>query len=166
MTKTGHVLTITKLDHDPITSCSMKQSTGSVSIVDKDLDNQRGEILQEDLINNNDIVKSDKILLDECEINNNSKINNKNNNVNVNYKNTTGSDILDDKTVITKPIKVKILGFEFDSPLKWDNITGIVIIHSLFVYSLICRRPMPQYYQTYLWGNVLTIIFLLFFIFH
>lgn len=125
MTKTDQVNTITKLANN-----------ATVNIVDADYDRQKCEIVQEDLQNNNEIKSG--ILCD--------------------YKYELGesksSDQLDQEPVFTlPPKKTKFLWMEFDAPLKWDNISGIIIIHALFIYSMVCSEPLPKFWQTYLWGK-------------
>lgn len=126
MTKTDQVTTITKL-----------AKNATVNIVDADYDRQKCEIVQEDLQNNNEIKSG--ILCD--------------------YKYEAGKvenqpAVLDDDAVFSlPPKKTKFLWMEFDAPLKWDNISGIIIIHALFVYSMVCQEPLPKFWQTYLWGK-------------
>lgn len=125
MTKTDQVTTITKL-----------AKNATVNIVE--YDRQKFEIVQEDLQNNNEIKCG--ILCD--------------------YKYEVGTTddqpaiIADEQSVFSlPPKKTKFLWMEFDAPLKWDNISGIIIIHSLFIYSMVCQRPLPKFWQTYLWGK-------------
>lgn len=129
MTKTDQVTTITKMARN-----------ATVNIVDADYDRQKCEIVQEDLQNNNEIKCG--ILCD--------------------YKYEAGKTIIEDQAAATiddqdvfslPPKKTRFLWMEFDAPLKWDNISGIIIIHSLFVYSMTCQRPLPKFWQTYLWGK-------------
>ncbi len=40
-----------------------------------------------------------------------------------------------------------------NAKLKWDNIIGIVIIHTMFLYSFIHWRHIPTNIMTYLWGK-------------
>lgn len=137
MTKTGHVATITQLEHE-IKQNVVKNNT--VNIVDNDYDRQKCEIVQEDLLNNNEIQgvvlcdsKYDLVLDSQGR--------------------PTGTIAADNAPVQTG--KYNYFGFEFDSKLKWDNIIGIVIIHLLFVYTMLCSHSLPRLYQTYLWGKYL-----------
>lgn len=137
MTKTGHVATITQLEHE-IEQNVVKNNT--VNIVDNDYDRQKCEIVQEDLLNNNEI--KGVVLCDskyDLVLDSNGR--------------PTGTVPADIAPVQAE--KYKYFGFEFDSKLKWDNITGIVIIHLLFVYTMLCSHPLPRMYQTYLWGKYL-----------
>lgn len=125
MTKTDQVTTITKL-----------AKNATVNIVDNDYDQQKCEIVQEDLQNNNEIKCG--VLCD--------------------YKYEAGTpkstEQLANEPVLTlPPKKTTFLWMEFDAPLKWDNISGIIIIHALFVYSMVCQEPLPRYWQTYAWGK-------------
>lgn len=134
MTKTDQVTTITQFENE-INEKFAKNAT--VNIVDNDYDQQKCEIVQEDLQNNNEIKCG--VLCD--------------------YKYELGKPINQQTLDASPPFstvplkKTKFLGFEFDAPLKWDNISGIVIIHSLLIYSVFCREPLPRHYQTYLWGK-------------
>lgn len=127
MTKTDLGTTITKV-----------AKNATVNIVDADYDRQKCEIVQEDLQNNNEIKCG--ILCD--------------------YKYEAGKSqaaeeqLADDEPVFTLPAKkTKFLWMEFDAPLKWDNISGIIIIHALFIYSMVCQHSLPKFWQTYLWGK-------------
>lgn len=135
MTKTGHVATITQLEHE-IKQNVVKNNT--VNIVDNDYDRQKCEIVQEDLLNNNEI--KGVVLCDskyDLVLDSNGR--------------PTGTVVADIPPAQAE--KYKYFGFEFDSKLKWDNIIGIVIIHLLFVYTMVCSHPLPRMYQTYLWGK-------------
>lgn len=125
MTKTDQVTTITKL-----------AKNATVNIVDADYDRQKCEIVQEDLQNNNEIKCG--ILCDYKYEAGKSK---------------AGEQLETDPVFILQPKKTRFLWMEFDAPLKWDNISGIIIIHSLFVYSMVCQEPLPKFWQTYLWGK-------------
>lgn len=127
MTKTDQVTTITQLK---------LTKNATVNIVDADYDQQKCEIVQEDLQNNNEIKCG--VLCD--------------------YKYEAGksksTDQLINEPILTlPPKKTQFLWMEFDAPLKWDNISGIIIIHSLFIYSMVCLEPLPKYWQTYAWGK-------------
>lgn len=148
MTKTGHVATITQLEHE-IEQNVVKNNT--VNIVDNDYDRQKCEIVQEDLLNNNEI--KGVVLCDskyDLVLDSNGR--------------PTGTVPADIAPVQAE--KYKYFGFEFDSKLKWDNITGIVIIHLLFVYTMVSSHPLPRLYQTYLWGKYLPFHYLLYFLFY
>lgn len=41
-----------------------------------------------------------------------------------------------------------------NAKLKWDNIIGIVIIHTMFLYSFLHWRHIPTNIMTYLWGKL------------
>lgn len=45
-----------------------------------------------------------------------------------------------------------------NAKLKWDNIIGIVIIHTLFVYSFLHWRNIPTHIMTYVWGKSLLLL--------
>lgn len=144
MTKTNQVTTITQLENEFHEKLA---KNATVNILDADYDRQKCEIVQEDLQNNNEIKCG--VLCD--------------------YKYELGQpDPL--KTTSDEPAKPKryrALGLkflEFDAPLKWDNISGIIIIHSLFIYSMVCCEPLPKYYQSYLWGKYSFHYFLFFFL--
>lgn len=124
MTKTDQVTTITTVANN-----------ATVNIVDADYDRQKCEIVQEDLQNNNEIKSG--ILCD--------------------YKYELAeakAEVADEPVFSLPPKKTKFLWMEFDAPLKWDNISGIIIIHSLFIYSMVCQEPLPKFWQTYLWGEL------------
>lgn len=40
-----------------------------------------------------------------------------------------------------------------NAKLKWDNIIGIVVIHSMFLYTFLHWRHIPTNIMTYLWGK-------------
>lgn len=40
-----------------------------------------------------------------------------------------------------------------NAKLKWDNIIGIVVIHTMFLYSLLHFRQIPTNILTYIWGK-------------
>lgn len=134
MTKTDQVTTITQLENE-INEKFAKNAT--VNIIDNDYDKQKCEIVQEDIQNNNEIKCG--VLCD--------------------YKYEKGRPLNEETSEATPvfvnpPKKTMLFGlFEFDAPLKWDNISGIIIIHSLFLYAFFCREPLPKNYQTYLWGK-------------
>lgn len=123
MTKTDQVTTITNV-----------AKNATVNIVDTDYDRQKCQIVQEDLQNNNEIKSG--ILCD--------------------YKYEAGKSL---EEVAKEPVfllpakKTRFLWMEFDAPLKWDNISGIIILHSMFIYSMVCLEPLPKFWQTYLWGK-------------
>lgn len=133
MTKTDQVTTITQLENE-LNEKFRKIAT--VNIIDTDYDRQKCEIVQEDIQNNNEIKCG--VLCD--------------------YKYELG-EAKTLQPLTSEPLAPKrhrALGLkilEFDAPLKWDNIIGIFIIHSLFVYALICAWPLPKCWQTYLWGK-------------
>lgn len=147
MTKTGHVATITQLEHE-IEQNVVKNNT--VNIVDNDYDRQKCEIVQEDLLNNNEI--KGVVLCDskyDLVVDSNGR--------------PTGTVVADIEPPQTE--KFKYFGFEFDSKLKWDNIIGIVIIHLLFIYTMVCSHPLPKNYQTYLWGKYFISHFIIFMVY-
>lgn len=39
-----------------------------------------------------------------------------------------------------------------NAKLKWDNIIGIIVIHTMFLYSFLHWRHIPTHIMTYLWG--------------
>lgn len=125
MTKTDQVDTITKL-----------AKNATVNIVDADYDQQKCQIVQEDLQNNNEIKCG--VLCDYKYEDGLAK---------------TGDDLANEPVLTLPPKKTKFLWMEFDAPLKWDNISGIIIIHSLFIYSMVCGEPLPKNWQTYAWGK-------------
>lgn len=132
MTKTDQVTTITQLENE-LNEKFRKNATVNIST---DYDRQKCEIVQEDLQNNNEI---------KCGVLCDSKYD--------------ASDVKTLKLQAAEPVAPKrhrALGLkflEFDAPLKWDNITGIIIIHALFVYAMVCAVPLPKCWQTYLWGK-------------
>lgn len=132
MTKTDQVTTITQLENE-LNEKFRKNATVNIST---DYDRQKCEIVQEDLQNNNEIKCG--VLCD--------------------YKYEAG-EAKTLKPIAAEPIQPKThkvfgLNFlEFGAPLKWDNIIGIIVIHLLFVYALICAIPLPKFWQTYAWGK-------------
>lgn len=133
MTKTDQVTTITQLENE-LNEKFRKNAT--VNIIDTDYDRQKCEIVQEDIQNNNEIKCG--VLCD--------------------YKyelgHTNTLQPLNDEPIAPKRFRALGLSFlEFDAPLKWDNIIGIIIIHALFVYALMCAIPLPKCWQTYAWGE-------------
>lgn len=125
MTKTDQVNTITKL-----------AKNATVNIVDADYDQQKCQIVQEDLQNNNEI---------KCGVLCDYKYED--------GKPKTGDDLANEPIITLPPKKTTFLWMEFDAPLKWDNISGIIIIHALFIYCMVCREPLPKHWQTYAWGK-------------
>lgn len=129
MTKTDQVTTMTQLENE----INDKLATNpTVNIVDSDYHQQKCEIVQEDLQNNNEI---------KCGVLHDYK-----------YEAAEVPGITAEEGPITLK-KTHLFGFEFDAPLKWDNISGIIIIHTLFLYAVLCREPLPKNWQTYLWGK-------------
>lgn len=49
-----------------------------------------------------------------------------------------------------------------NAKLKWDNIIGIVIIHTMFLYSFMHWRYIPTNLATYIWGEFVCSFFLFF----
>lgn len=151
MTKTGHVATITQLEHE-INEKTVRNNT--VNIVDNDFDRQKCEIVEEDLLNNNEI-KCGVLCNTECQLptQHAEKV-----------ATSVGQslDTASAPTAIEQQQKHRFFGFEFDSKLKWDNIIGIVIIHLLFVYTMLCQKPLPQHFLTYFWGKSKYFFFFLF----
>lgn len=135
MTKTDQVTTMTQLENE----INDKLGTNpTVNIVDNDYHQQKCEIVQEDLQNNNEI---------KCGVLHDYK-----------YEHVIAKAVSNGHAALAEdaPIQLKkthLFGFEFDAPLKWDNIIGIIIIHTLFLYAILCREPLPKYWQTYLWGK-------------
>lgn len=143
MTKTGHIATITQLE-DAAISYDKRDIGDSVNIIDKDLDNQICEVVQEDLVNNNEskgVVLGDK-----------------------------HSAVIEDDSVINEKVSYSAdgydyLGFRFLSKLKFPNIIGICVIHMLFVYTFFNTQQLPTSLWTYAWGKVLNHFFFLYFCF-
>lgn len=131
MTKTDQVATITQLEHE-ISQTSVKNST--VNLVDPDYEKQKDAIVQEDILNNNNEIKGG-VLTDSV------------------FSSISETNMLAAAAVPDKKPKYSYFGFDFDAKLKWGNITGITIIHIMFVYIFICQTPLPRHYQTYLWGK-------------
>lgn len=136
MTKTDQVTTMTQLENE----INDKLATNpTVNIVDNDYHQQKCEIVQEDLQNNNEI---------KCGVLHDIK-----------YEQLKAATESNEEAAVSDeeaPIQLKkthLFGFEFDAPLKWDNISGIIIIHVLFIYAILCREPLPKCWQTYLWGK-------------
>lgn len=136
MTKTDQVATITQLEHE-ISQNSVKNST--LNLVDPDYDRQKSAIVEEDLLNNNEI-KGGVLCNSE-------------------FESISESCMQAAAAVPDKQQKYRFFAWEFDHKLKWGNITGILIIHAMFVYSIVCNHPLPRYYQTYLWGKYFSFIF-------
>lgn len=131
MTKTDQVATITQLKHE-ISQTSAKNST--VNLIDPDYEKQKNAIIQEDILNNNNEIKGG-VLTDN------------------NFSSISESCMQAAAAVPDKKPKYSYFGYDFEAKLKWGNITGIAIIHLMFVYIFICQKPLPSYWQTYLWGK-------------
>lgn len=138
MTKTGHIATITQMEdaaianYDKRGGAAAASSAGdSINIVDKDLDNQICEVVQEDLVNNNE---SKGVVLGHSSV--------KDEDVSVIY----------DK-VKYDPRGHNYLGFHFISKLKFDKIISISIIHMLFIYTFFNTEQLPTSIWTYFWGK-------------
>lgn len=138
MTKTDQVTTITQLENE-LNEKFRKNATVNIST---DYDRQKCEIVQEDIQNNNEIKCG--VL---CE-----------------YKYEAGdaTTLQPSDDVAVAPKRHRALGLkllEFDAPLKWDNITGIIVIHAMFVYAMVCAIPLPKCWQTYLWGKYSCLVY-------
>lgn len=136
MTKTGHIATITQLEDAAIANCHKRSSAGSatgdtINIVDRDLDNQKCEIVQDDLVNNN---ASKGVVLGHSSV-----------------KDEDESTIYD--KVKYDPRGHNYLGFHFISRLKFDKIISISIIHMLFIYTFFNTEQLPVSIWTYVWGK-------------
>lgn len=95
--------------------------------------------------------------VDECVINNNNnnnadKLNNNNHceNGKIEKKMENGKVHSEIKG---EPEEYNYFGFKVGAKLKWPNIIGIIIIHSLFVYVFFDGRQKPRNVWTYAWGK-------------
>lgn len=112
----------------------------------------------EDAINNNAYNSTNSSVLSKICIQDSDELLNdfKGDNTNCDNDNTESNDegeVNDDDNVNVSSEGYKYFGFiKVNAKLKWDNIIGIVVIHSMFIYAFFHWRNIPTSIFTYLWG--------------